>query len=118
MKRVLGKWWNKRVNRRPSNPVTPLTPGSGTCTPSDLNNTFGKAVSTTHTRPMRHSNAVHMHSNLKQSLHEFDLNMNDGNVHAQAQMDSVDPKHNQSDYEQPPSPKSEAAINKRLKQAM
>ncbi|EIM19645.1 hypothetical protein WALSEDRAFT_70454 [Wallemia mellicola CBS 633.66] len=118
VKRVLGRWWNKRVNRRPSNPATPLTPGSGTCTPSDLNNTFRKTVSTTHARSMRHNNAVHTHSNLKQSLHEFDLNMNDNGVHAQAQMDSVDPKHNQSDYEQPPSPKSEVAINKRLKQTM
>ena len=67
---------------------------------------------------MRHTNAVHMHSHLKQSLHEFDLNMNDNNIHTQAQTDSVDPKQNQNNYEQPPSPKSEVAINKRFKQTM
>ncbi|TIB03315.1 hypothetical protein E3P96_01935 [Wallemia ichthyophaga] len=94
VKRVLGRWWNRRVNvgkRRAS----------------------GASIPHTHTQnlPTRKSSGMYAHSysHIKQTLHNFDLSKTSSGL-----VDSGG-YGNQDKYRHPTSPKSEEILSKRLR---
>ncbi|TIA90249.1 hypothetical protein E3P81_02552 [Wallemia ichthyophaga] len=94
VKRVLGRWWNRRVNvgkRRAS----------------------GASIPHTHTQtlPTRRSSGMYAHSysHIKQTLHNFDLSKTSSGL-----VDSGG-YGNQDKYRHPTSPKSEEILSKRLR---